>query len=130
MRSQSHFVLWKILLVFGFLAAVTADSLSHKNHTDHTDHICMVPAWNNMPSNASPATRPPSSDRYEVISDCIPPSGPPQRKIIVSSFVARTHPWYPTPNSADPSVAMIRFTGSSKSNYSDVGSAGMSFVSL
>jgi hypothetical protein len=120
MRSQLHVVLWKILSVFGLLAAVTADSLSHKNRTDH---IFIVPAHNNLPKNASPATRPPSSDRYEVVSDWIPSSGPPPRRRIVSSFVARNHPWYPTPNTTDPYVVMIRYTGSSKSNYS-----GMSLV--
>jgi hypothetical protein len=74
MRSQSHFVLWKILSVFGLLAEVTADSLSHKNCTDR---ICMVPARNNVPRNASPATRPPNSDRYKVISEWIQSSSPP-----------------------------------------------------
>jgi hypothetical protein len=69
MRSQSHFVFWKILSVFGLLAAITADSLSHN---DHTDHICMVPARNNAPRTASPGTRPPSSNLYEVIIDWIP----------------------------------------------------------
>jgi hypothetical protein len=108
MRSQSHFVLWKILSVFGLLAAVTADSLLHKNHTDC---LFMVPAQNNVPRTASPATRPPSSDRYEVIRHWLPSFGPPPRRKIVLSFVARTHPWYPTPNSTDPYVAMIRSTG-------------------
>jgi hypothetical protein len=68
----------------------------------------MVPAPNNMTRTASL---------------------PPRRRIVVS-FVARTHQWYPTPNSNDPYVAMIRSTGSSKSNYSGVGSAEMSPVSL
>jgi hypothetical protein len=108
MRSHSHFVLWKILSVFGLLAAVTADSLSHMNLNDH---IFMVPAQNNVSRTASPATRPLSYDQYEVIIDWIPSSGLPPRRIIVSSFVARTHPWYLTPNSTDPSVVMIRSTG-------------------
>jgi hypothetical protein len=127
MRFQSHFVLWKILLGFGLLAAVPDDSLLHKNHTDR---IFMVPVRNNMPRTASLATRPPSSDWYEVISDWIPSSGPPPRRRLVSSFVTRAHPWYPTPNSTDPSVATIRFTGPSKSNCSGVGSAEISPVSL
>jgi hypothetical protein len=66
MRSQSHFVFWKTLLDFCLLPAVPADSLSHKNLTDR---IFMVPARNNVPKNGSLATRPPSSNRYEVISD-------------------------------------------------------------
>jgi hypothetical protein len=74
MRSQLYFVLWKILSDVGLLAAVTDDSVSHKNRTYC---ICMVPARNNVPRTASPATSPPSSDRYEVISDWIPSSGPP-----------------------------------------------------
>jgi hypothetical protein len=127
MRFRSHFVLWKILLDLGLLAAVTADSLSHKNLTDR---LWMIPVRNNVPQTASPATSPPSSDQYEVISDWIPSSGPPPRRRIVTYFVARTHLWYPTPNSTDPYVAMIRSTGSSKSNGSGVGSAGMSPVSL
>jgi hypothetical protein len=94
MRYQSYFVLWKILSIFGLLDAVTADSLSHKNRTDC---IFMVPARNNVPRTASPATTPPSSDRYEVISDWIPSSGQPPRRRLVSSFDARTRPWYPTP---------------------------------
>jgi hypothetical protein len=74
MRFQLHFVLWKILLVFGLLAEVTADLLLHK---DCTDRIFMVPARNTVPRTASPATRPPSFDRYEVISNWIPSSGSP-----------------------------------------------------
>jgi hypothetical protein len=97
---------------------VTADSLSHDNHTDH---IFMVPARNNAPRTSSPATSPPSSDQYEVISDWIPSSGPPPRRSIVSYFVATTHLWCPTPNITDPSVVMIRSTGSSKLNGSDAG---------
>jgi hypothetical protein len=127
MRSQSHFLLWKMLSVFGLLSAVNADSLSHNNRTDR---IFMAPARNNVPRTASPATRPPISERYEFISDRIPSSGPPPQRRIVLSFVARTHPWYPTPNSTDPSVAMIRSTGSSKSTCSGIGSAGISPVSL
>jgi hypothetical protein len=74
MRSQSHFVLWRILSNFGLLAAVTADSLSHKNRTGH---IFIIPARNNVPITTSLDTRHPSSDRYEVISDWILSSGPP-----------------------------------------------------
>jgi hypothetical protein len=85
----------------------------------------MVPAWNNVPRTSSPATRPTSYDRYEVISDWILSSGPPPRRIIVSSFFARNYPWYPTPNSTDPYVLIIRSTGSSKSNKSGIGSAGI-----
>jgi hypothetical protein len=127
MRSQSYFVLWKILLDVGILATVTADSLWRKNRTDR---IFMVPGQNNVPRTDSTATYPPSSNWYEVISDWIPSSGPPPRRRIVSFFVNRTHHWYPTPDSTDPSVAMIRSTGSSKSNGSGVGSDGMSPVSL
>jgi hypothetical protein len=127
MSSQKDFVVWKILSVFGLLAVATSDSLSHMNCTYH---ICMVPARNNVPRTASPTTRPPSSDRYEVVSDWIPSSGLPPRRRIVSSLVARIHPWYPTPNSTDQYVAMIRPTGSSKSKCSGIGSAGMSPASL
>jgi hypothetical protein len=127
MRSHLHFVLWKILSVFGLLAAVTDDSLSHKNRIDH---ICMVPARNYVPRNASPATRPPSSDRYEAISNWIPLSGPPPQRRIVLSFIERTHPCYPTPNSTDICVALIRSTGSSKSKCSGIGNDGMSPVIL
>jgi hypothetical protein len=49
MRSQSHFVLWKILLDFGLLAAVTDNSSWHKNRTDR---IFMVPARKNVPRTA------------------------------------------------------------------------------
>jgi hypothetical protein len=48
---------------------------------------------------------------------------------IVSSLVAKIQPWYPTPKSTDPSVAMIRSTDSSRSNGVGVGSAVMSPVS-
>jgi hypothetical protein len=88
----------------------------------------MVPERNSVPRTARPTTRPPSSDRYDIISDWIPSSGPLPRRRIVSSFVDNTQPWYPTPNSTDPSVAMIRSTGSSTSNGVGVGSAGMSPV--
>jgi hypothetical protein len=126
MRSQSHFVLWNIISDFGLLAAVTADSISHTNLID-----CMfkVPDRNSVPRATRTATNPPISDRYDVISDWIPSSGPPLRRRIVFYFVAKTQPWYPSPNSTDPSVAMIRSTGSSKSNGVGVGSAGMSLVS-
>jgi hypothetical protein len=107
MRSQLHFLVWKILSGFGLLAAVTADSLSHKKCTDH---IFMIPASNNVPSTASPANSPPSSDRYEVISDWIPSSCPPPRRRIVSSFAARTHQLYPTPNSTDPSGPLVHLS--------------------
>jgi hypothetical protein len=55
--------------------------------------------------------------------------GLPPRGRIVYYLVAKTQPWYPTPKSTDPSVAMIRSTGSSKSDGGGVGSAGMSPVS-
>jgi hypothetical protein len=119
-------VLWNILSDVGRLASVTADSLSHINIID-----CMfkVPDKNSVPRTARPATSPPSLDQYDVISDWVLSSGPPPWRRIVYSFVAKTQPWYPTPNSTDPSVAMIRYTGSSKSNGVGVGSAGMSPVS-
>jgi hypothetical protein len=126
MRPQSHIVLWNILSDFGLLAAVTADSLSHINLIDR---MCKVPERNSVPRTARPATSPPSSDRYDVISDWIPSSGPPPWRRIVYSFVAKTQPCYPTPNSTDPSVAMTKSAGSSKSNGIGVGSAGMSPVS-
>jgi hypothetical protein len=119
-------VLWNILSDFGLLAAVTADSLSHINLIDR---MFKVPDRNSVPRTARPATNPLSSDRYDVISDWILSSVPPPRRRIVFVVVARTQPWYPTPNSTDPSVAMIRSTGSSKSNGVGVGSAGMSPVS-
>jgi hypothetical protein len=87
MRSQSPFVLWKILSDFGRLAAVTADSLSH---TNRTYRIFMVPVQFNVPMTASPSTSPPSSSRYEAISDWIPLSGPPPRKRFF-------HLWLPGP---------------------------------
>jgi hypothetical protein len=119
-------VLWNILSDFGPLAAVTADSLSHINLID-----CMfkVPERNSVPRAVRPATSPPSLDRYDVISDWIPLSGPPPLRRIVSSFVDNTQPWYPTQNSTDPSVAMIKSAGLLKSNGVGVGSAGMSPVS-
>jgi hypothetical protein len=123
MRSQSYFVSLKILSDFGILATVTADSLSHVNRIDR---MFMVPALNSVPRTARPATNPPSSDRYQVISDWIPLSDPPPWRRNVSSFVARTHPCYPTPTNTEPSVEMIRSTGSLKSNGDGVGSAGMS----
>jgi hypothetical protein len=128
MRSQSHLVLWKILSDFGRLAAVTADYLSHINLIDR---MFKVPDRNSVPRAARPASNPPSSDRYDVISDWIPSSGPPLRRRIVSYFVDKTQPCYPTPNINNPSVAMIRSTNSSKSNGVGVGvgSAGMSPVS-
>jgi hypothetical protein len=89
----------------------------------------MAPERNSVPRTARPATSPPSSDRYDVINDCIPSSGPPPRRRIVSSLVAKTQPCYPTPKSTDPSVAMIRSTGLLRSNGGGVGSAGMSPVS-
>jgi hypothetical protein len=89
----------------------------------------MAPERNSVPRTVRPATSPPSLDQYDVISEWIPSSGPPPRRRIVSSLVARTQPWYPTPNSTDPSVAMIRSTGSSKSNGGGVVSAGISPVS-
>jgi hypothetical protein len=88
-----------------------------------------VPDRNSVPRTARPATNPPSLDRYDVISDWIPSSGPPPRRRIVSSFVANTQPWYPTPNSTYPLVEMIRYTGSLKSNGAGVGSAEMLPVS-
>jgi hypothetical protein len=112
---------------YGRLAAVTADSLLQINLVDC---IFMVPEQNSVPRAARPATSPlPSSDRYNVIIDWIMSSGPPLRRRIVSYFVSKTQPWYPTPNSTDPSVAMIRSTGSSKSNGVGVRSSGMSPVS-
>jgi hypothetical protein len=119
-------VLSNILSDFGLLAAVNADSLSHINLIDR---LFKVPDRNSVPKKGRPATNPPSLDRYHVISDWIPLSGPPPRRRIVSSFVAKTQPWCPTPNSTDPLEAMIRSTGSSKSNGVGVGSAGMSPVS-
>jgi hypothetical protein len=119
-------VLWNILSDAGRLDAVTADSLSHINLIDR---MFKVPERNSVPRTARPATSPPSSDQYNVISDWIPSSGPPPRRRIVYSFVAKTQSWYPTPNSTDPLVAMIKSAGSSKSNSVDVGSAGMSPVS-
>jgi hypothetical protein len=89
----------------------------------------MAPERNSVPRTVRPATSPPSSDRYDVISDCIPSSYPPPRRRIVSSLVAKTQPWYPTPKSTYPSVAMIRSTGLSGSNGGGVGSDGMSPVS-
>jgi hypothetical protein len=115
-------VLWKILSDVGRLAAVTADSLSH---IDLIGRIFKAPERNSVPRTARPATSPPSSDRYDVINDCIPSSGPPPRRRIDYSLVDKTHPWYLTPNSTDPSVSMIRSTGSSKSNGVGLGSAGM-----
>jgi hypothetical protein len=53
---------------------------------------------------------------------------PPSEKDF-SSLVARIQPWYPTPKSTDPSEAMIRSTGLSRSNGGGVGSAGMLPVS-
>jgi hypothetical protein len=126
MRSQSHFVLWNILSDFGRRAAITADSLLHINRIDR---MFKVHDRNSVPRTARPATNPPSSDRYDVIGDWIPLSSPPPRRRIISSFVAKTQPWYPTPNNTDQSVAMIRSTGSSKSNGAGVGSAGMLPVS-
>jgi hypothetical protein len=119
-------VLWKILSDFGLIAAVTADSLSHINLIDR---MFMAPERNSVPRAVRPATIPPSSDRYDVINDCIPSSGPPPLRRIVSSLVSKTQSCYPTPKSTDPSVAMIRSTGSSRSNGDGVGSAGMSPVS-
>jgi hypothetical protein len=113
-------------LDFGLLAAVTADSLSH---IILIERMFMAPERDSVPRTARLATSPPSSDRYDVINYCIPSSGPPPLRRIVSSLVAKTQPWYPTPKSTEPSVAMIRSTGSSKSNGGGVGSAGMSPVS-
>jgi hypothetical protein len=119
-------VLWNILSDFGCIAAITADLLSHLNRIDR---MIKVPDRNSVSRTSRPATNPPSSDQYDVISDWIPSSGPPPRSRIVSSFVANTQPWYPTPNSTDPSVAMIRSTSLLKSNGAGVGSAVMSPVS-
>jgi hypothetical protein len=113
-------------LNFGLLATVTADSLSHINLIDR---MFKVPDRNSLPRTARPATNPPSLDLYDVIGDWIPLSGPPPRRRIVSSFVAKTQPCYPTPNSTDPLVAMIRSIGASKSNGVGAGSAGISPVS-
>jgi hypothetical protein len=82
-------VLWKILSDVGLLAVVTADSLSHINLIDR---MFMAPERNSVPRTARPATSPPSSDRYDVISDCIPSSGHSPRRRIVSSLVAKTQP--------------------------------------
>jgi hypothetical protein len=92
-------------------------------------NIIIVPERNSVRRTVRPANSPPSSDRYDVINDWIPSSGPPPRRRIFSSLVDKTQPWYPTPNSTDQSVAMIRSTGSSKSNGVGVGSAGISPVS-
>jgi hypothetical protein len=89
----------------------------------------MAPKRNSVPRTVRPATSPPSLDRYDVINECILSSGPPPRRRIVSSLVDKTQPWYPTPKSTDPSVAMIRSTGSSRSNDGGAGSAVMSQVS-
>jgi hypothetical protein len=126
MRSQSHFVLWKILSDFGLLAAVATAFLSH---IDRIDRMYMVPARNNVPRTARPAANPPSFDWYKVISDWFPSSGPPPRRRIVSSYFSRTHPWYPTPNNIKQSVTVIRSTGLSKSNGDRNDSAWMSPVS-
>jgi hypothetical protein len=88
-----------------------------------------APERNSAPRTVRPATSPPSSDRYDVINDCIQSSGLPPLRRMVPSLVARIQPWCPTPKSTDPSVAMIRSTGSSRSNGGGVGSAGMSPVS-
>jgi hypothetical protein len=88
-----------------------------------------APERNSVPRAARPATSPPSSDRYDVIDDCIPSSGHPPLRRIGYSLVAKIQPCYPTPTSTDPSVAMIRSTGSSRSNGGGVGGAGMSPVS-
>jgi hypothetical protein len=119
-------VLWKTLSDVGLLAALTANSLSHINLIDR---MFMAPDRNSVPRTARPATSPQNSDRYDGISDWIPSSCPPPRRRIVSSLVAKTQPWYPTPKSTDPSIAMIRYNGSSKSNGGGVGSDGMSPVS-
>jgi hypothetical protein len=119
-------VLWNILLDFGRLAAVTADSLSH---ISLIDRMLKVPERSSVPRTARPATSSPNLDRYGVISDWILSTGPPPRRSIVSSFVNKTHPCYPTPNSTDTSVAMIKYAGLSESNSVGVGSAGMSPVS-
>jgi hypothetical protein len=89
----------------------------------------MAPERKSVPRTVRPATIPPSSDRYEFIRDWIPSSGPPLWRRFVSSLVDKTQPWYPTPNSTDLLVAMIRSTGLSKANGVGVGSAGMSPVS-
>jgi hypothetical protein len=68
-------VLWNILSDFGRRAAITADSLSHINRIDH---MFKVPDQNSVPKNVRPATNPPSSDRYDVISDWIPSSDLPR----------------------------------------------------
>jgi hypothetical protein len=56
-RSQSPFVLWKILSEFGHLTAVTADSVLHMNRADR---IFMLPARYTVPRAAIPVTSPPS----------------------------------------------------------------------
>jgi hypothetical protein len=89
----------------------------------------MAPERNSVPRTARTATSPPRSDRYDVINYCIPSSGPPPLRRIVSSLVANTQPWYPTPKSTDPLVSMIRSTGLSRSNGGGVGSDGMAPVS-
>jgi hypothetical protein len=119
-------MLWNILSDFGLLAAVTADSLLHINRIYH---MFKVPDRNTVPRTVRPATNPPSSDRYDVISDWMPSPGPPPQRRIVSSFFDKAQPWYTTQNSTDPSVAMIRSTGSSKLNGVGVGNSGMSPVS-
>jgi hypothetical protein len=115
MRSQSHLVLWNILSDSGCLATVAADLLSQKNPIDR---MFKVPERNSVPRAARQATRPRSSDWYDVISDWILSSGTPPWRRIVSYFVAKTQPWYPTPNSTDPSVAMIKSAGSSNIKWS------------
>jgi hypothetical protein len=85
-------VLWNILSDFGLLAAVTDDSLSYINLIDR---MFKVPDRNSVPRTVRPATNPPSSDRYDVISYWIPLSGPPPQRRIFYSFVAKTHPCIP-----------------------------------
>jgi hypothetical protein len=120
------FCIMEDALGFGLLDAVTDDSLLHINRIDR---MFMVPR-NSLPRTVRPAANPPSSDSYEVISDCIPSSGPPPRRRIVSYFFARNHQWYPTPNITEPSVVIIRSTGSLKSNGDGVDSAGMSPINF
>jgi hypothetical protein len=109
-RSQLHFVLWKILPVFGLLAAVTA--IHYRIRT-----VRIVYLW------------------YLRVIMC--PELPFRLlyfRVLIGMKSSATGFCHPVRlhegDSTYPSVAMIRSAGSFKSNCSGVGSAGMSPVSL
>jgi hypothetical protein len=122
-KSWSPLLRWKILSVSGLLVDRTSDSLSHRNVADD---MLMRPDLPRVPRTAMPAVKPPIPDLYDCIRNRSPPSGPPPCISMSSSSGVTTQLWYTSPKVADPSVAMIIFTGVVGSQPAEVRNEGIS----